>query len=124
MTLTTEQRDAVISAIEQGKSLRSAAKLAGIASETSIRKLVVKDAAFGAQYTQARDLGLDTMADEMLALVDCATPEQVNVAKLQFEARRWYLSKLAPKRYSDKLDLSATVAASVTLVTTPTDEAL
>lgn len=78
---------------------------------------------FAAQYARARDAGLDEMADELLDLADkCregvkrtvkgdgtveeVTGDMVDRARLQVDARKWYLSKLAPKRYGDKLDLN------------------
>ena len=124
MTISAEQRETVLAALEEGKSLRDAAAVAELGSEAAIRRLVAKDEAFATQYARARDIGLDKMADEALAITDDATPGDVNVARLRFDARRWYLSKLAPKRYSDKLDLSGSIKASVTLRTTPEDEAL
>jgi hypothetical protein len=75
------------------------------------------------QYARARDVGLDVMADECIALADVCregvrtrktvtadgkveietvTSDMIERAKLQFQARQWYLSKLAPKRYGDQ----------------------
>lgn len=68
-------------------------------------------------YTRARQLGLDEMADEMLDIADDGTNDFVEVemkkggkriladrelvqrSQLRVEARKWYLSKLAPRRY-------------------------
>ena len=36
--------------------------------------------------------------------------ENVNRSKLRVETRKWYASKLAPKRYGDKLELSGEIA--------------
>jgi hypothetical protein len=35
--------------------------------------------------------------------------DQVERSKLQIDARKWYLSKIAPKRYGDKLEVDQTV---------------
>lgn len=67
---------------------------------------------FADRYARARDLGLDVVADEVMAIVDAPVGSTENGAtdsgavadkRLRFDARRWYLSKLAPKRYGDKV---------------------
>ena len=39
----------------------------------------------------------------MLEISDLATPEDVSVAKLRVDARKWYITKVAPKKYGDKV---------------------
>ncbi len=67
---------------------------------------------FADRYARARDLGLDVVADEVMAIVDAPVGSTDNGAtdsgavadkRLRFDARRWYLSKLAPKRYGERL---------------------
>ena len=67
---------------------------------------------FADRYTRARDLGLDTIADQVLDIADEPVPTNehgstdsgaVADKRVRFDARRWYLSKLAPKRYGDKV---------------------
>jgi terminase small subunit-like protein len=60
------------------------------------------------QYTQARDAGLDVMADEVLEISDRTSLPAVGRDRLRFDARRWYLSKLAPKRYGDQVRVETT----------------
>lgn len=83
--------------------------------EATVRGWVTDDReGFAAQYARARDAGLDKMADEVLQIADDASRDWVKVdgkkslnaehvqrSRLRFDARRWYLSKLAPKRYGD-----------------------
>ncbi len=71
-------------------------------SEAAVRRWVVEDyEGFAAQYTRARDIGLDCVADEVFEIADDGSEHQRD--RLRFDARRWYLSKLAPKRYGDKI---------------------
>lgn len=75
---------------------------------------------FAAQYARARDAGLDTLADEVFEIADDGTNdyveketkkgkeivfdgEHVQRSRLRFDARRWYLSKLAPKKYGERV---------------------
>lgn len=80
---------------------------------------------FADRYTRARDEGLDAMAEELMDIADDGTndfiplafggdddgggkkpevfnSEHVQRSKLRVDARKWYLSKLAPKRYGDR----------------------
>ena len=78
---------------------------------------------FSDQYARARDAGLDVMADELLQISD----EQAAVTRLNGETfdpdvqrdrlrvdtRKWYLSKLAPKRYGDKIAVEHSGSVSI-----------
>ncbi len=72
--------------------------------ESTVRLWAVKNVeGFYPQYEASRNIGLDAMADEIMEVVDGRChPEDVSHRRLRFDARRWYLSKLAPKRYGDK----------------------
>ena len=74
---------------------------------------------------RARDIGLERMAEETVEIADDsgldvvmtedgprADGEVVQRAKLRVDTRKWLLSKLAPKRYGDRLQVDATVAVS------------
>ena len=54
------------------------------------------------------------MADACLAIADevatAETSEAVNAARLRVDTRKWYLSKLAPKRYGDRAQVALTDA--------------
>jgi len=76
---------------------------------------------FSAQYAQARDLGLDAMADELLEISDDSSGDERETeagvvmntefaarSRLRVDTRKWFLSKLAPKRYGDRLDVAVT----------------
>ena len=80
------------------------------------------------------------MADEMIRLVDTCregvktrrkvlpdgtveietiTADMVERAKLQLDARKWYLSKLAPKRYGDQQPAAGGASVQINLVVLP-----
>jgi hypothetical protein len=65
-------------------------------------------------------MGLDTMAEQLLEIADDGTNdfvadkhggttlnmEHINRSRLRVDTRKWYLSKLAPKRYGEKVDVN------------------
>ena len=83
-----------------------------------VRRRLLVDADFYTKYAQARDLGLDAMADDLLDIADDGTNDwgyddkgnpkpdidHIKRSALRVDVRKWYLSKLAPKRYGDKIN--------------------
>ena len=116
-TVTIEQRAIVLEALEDGASLRVAANAAKLGSEAAIRRLTLLDAHFATQYTHARDMALDKMADEVIAIADDETIDPAS-RRVRMDARRWYLSKLAPKRYGDRIEHQLTIKHDVAALST------
>lgn len=52
------------------------------------------------RYVRAREAGLDAEADR--AIEEALTAEDAALGRLALDARKWYLSKLMPKKYGDK----------------------
>lgn len=99
---TTKLAEEICKRLSAGESLRKICKSAHMPTEGAVRGWVVDDVGdFSAQYTRARNIGLDVLADEVLAIAD--GKGDVQRARIKFDARRWYLSKLAPKRYGDRV---------------------
>ena len=106
-----------------GESLRSICRDEALPHESTVRAWVVDDhKGFSTQYARARDIGLEVMADEILEISDDGSNdwmerlgkdgeaigrqlngEHVQRSRLRVDTRKWILSKLAPKRYGDKL---------------------
>ena len=104
----------VLKHMREGKSLRQSTKKANIAKQTFL-DWVDKDPELSGQYAQARADMIDCLADEIMEIADeKLTPTgdgkvdsaMVQWQKLRMEARKWSLSKMAPKKYGDKLELS------------------
>lgn len=126
---TPEKAEFVLGQLADGKSLRRICETEeGMAfvpplKPSTIRWWVVDDVqGFAAQYARARDVGLEAMADDLFDIADDGSndlmtitkgdmeydvenKEVTNRSKLRVETRKWYLSKLAPKRYGEKLAL-------------------
>lgn len=112
---TSELANAICERLADGESLRSICQLEDMPAESTVRHWALEDRdGFFAQYTRARDVGLDCMADRVLHDADTAT--DASLGRLKMDARRWYLSKLAPKRYGDKVEVEHAGEVKVTRV--------
>lgn len=61
------------------------------------------DPDFVRKYTRAREVQAHRETDQIRDIADSATVEDVNVARLRIDARKWRASKLAPKHYGDRV---------------------
>ena len=111
-----------------GESLRSICSDESLPPESTVRTWAVDDhQGFFAQYARARDIGLDAIADETMEISDngsndwmerngqdsegwAINGEHVQRSRLRVDVRKWYLSKLAPKRYGDRLSVTQETA--------------
>jgi len=106
----------VLDSMTGGMSMRQSCIKAGIGASTWI-DWVTADRDLGERYARAREGLLDAMVDQVLSLADAPVPVLDNGAtdpgmvrqrQLQIDARKWILSKLAPNKYGDRLDVSVT----------------
>lgn len=113
---TPEICEAICDGIAQGKSARTMCVEIGIAQPT-LWKWLNDDEQFAKHYARAKELGHDLLAEEILQIADetqndwleredgtrYIDNEAVQRSRLRVDARKWYLSKLSPKKYGDKL---------------------
>ncbi len=126
-TYTPEIAALICERLAAGESLRAICRVAGMPPESTVRGWVIDNVqGFGAQYARARDIGLDALAEEALAIADTPVEgvrreesdegykevreDMLGHRKLQVDTRKWYLSKLAPKKYGDKTSMELTGA--------------
>jgi hypothetical protein len=93
--------------IASGESLRSICK----DPKMPVRQTIVNwlfdenKKAFLDHYETSRGLGYDEMFDELYEIAD--TGEDVQRDRLRVDTRKWYLSKVMPNKYGDKLDMTS-----------------
>ncbi|WP_256893604.1 terminase small subunit [Rodentibacter caecimuris] len=97
-----EVADDICHLIAKGESLRKICERPGMPSQSMIFRWINENHEFREQYARARENQADFLLEEMLEISDLATPEDVSVAKLRVDARKWYITKVAPKKYGDK----------------------
>jgi hypothetical protein len=97
-----------------GLSCFKACQAAGVPNSTFMR-WVDSDDKLAEKYAHARQELIERMADEVLELADSEVPaagdgkkdwQAIQKHKLQVDTRKWLLSKLAPKKYGDKIEVS------------------
>lgn len=92
--------------IANGESLRTITSEAGMPHRSTVHKWLFERKEFSDQYARAREAQADTYADEM---EDIARDPKIDVqrARLIIDTRKWNASKLKPKKYGDKLDMTS-----------------
>jgi hypothetical protein len=104
----------VLSGMRSGLSAFKACEKAGVAQST-FNLWCDSDAALAEKYAQARADLIERIANEVMELSDADVGvlsdgkkdwAAVQKHKLQVDTRKWLLSKLAPKKYGDKLELT------------------
>jgi hypothetical protein len=114
---TEKLADEICERLSLGESLRAICEDAHMPTETAVRKWAVNDVnGFSSRYTSAREAQADHYAEEIVTIAD--TAEDANLARLRVDARKWFASKVAPKRYGDKItqQLTGPEGGSVTFV--------
>src|SRR5690606_13711912 len=111
--------------IINGATLRRSLDESSIAYETFFR-WIDEDEAKSKQYARATELRAEAMAEELLRIAD--TPEEGETTKvfsdggvevttgdmlqhrrLQVDTRKWLMSKMFPKKYSEKFSVDTTL---------------
>ncbi len=113
---TPELAQEICLRLAEGETLRSVCKDNHMPDERRVRAWVVEDRnGFAPHYARARDSGLDCMADQLIEVArdgsqDNYDPDTGKInqesyqrSRLHVDTLKWYLSKLAPKRYGDRL---------------------
>jgi Bacteriophage Sf6, terminase small subunit-like len=112
-------REVLLLRLEAGETLRQVCRSRTMPSEAMVRKWTREDPdGFGAQYTQARLLGYQTLADELLEIADdgrndwleregvpVINGEAIARSRLRVDTRKWLLAKALPKIYGDRLEV-------------------
>jgi hypothetical protein len=111
--------DEICERLAKGESLR---KICGsdrddfIPGRTTVLKWLCENEAFASQYARAREAQADFYVEEIVAIADgeglsiaigdeapATYPTDHNRDRLRIDARKWVASKLAPKKYGDKV---------------------
>ncbi|MCM5682504.1 terminase small subunit protein [Schlegelella sp. S2-27] len=121
---TEEMAALICEEIASGKSLREICKQDGMPDKVTVLRWLDAHESFRTQYARAREAQAETIFEEILEIADDArndwmeqhaddaqtagwkfNGENVQRSRLRVDARKWFLGKVAPKKYGDKLDV-------------------
>lgn len=108
-----------------GESLRVICFDKEMPNASTVHAWVLEDKeGFSKKYARARDIQAEVMFDEILEISDDGTNDYMSItkgnvtynvedrevtnrSKLRVDARKWYLSKVLPKKFADKIDVTS-----------------
>jgi len=105
-----EIQEKVITEIQTGRSLRQVCGDDGMPNFRTVQRWIVSDGSFAVKYARARTAQADTLFDRMEAVEEAVSAGTMDshAARVVLDSMRWRASKLAPKVYGDRLDVSVT----------------
>ena len=142
MAFNQETADKVCERLAAGESLNAICKEDGFPAESTVRRWAMLDVeGFAANYTRARELQAHYLADQIITISDTTLEgeettikadgsretkigDMLGHRKLQVDSRKWYLSKVLPKVYGDKMETTHKGSVGVTMQATDADEKL
>lgn len=127
---TEDMATAICAEISSGRSLRSICDDDGMPDKATIFRWLAANETFRDQYARARETQADAMLEEILEIADDGKSDKyvdgegnertdqdvIARSRLRVDARKWAMSKMAPKKYGDKLDLNHAGGVTVQLV--------
>lgn len=128
MAYTEERKEKVFEKIiteiaDVGTPLRTILKRAGMPSSSTFF-IWLDDESFSKRYARAKEVQAEALADEILEIADDGTNDYMTIVKgdmeynvenrevtsrsrLRVDTRKWVLSKILPKKYGDKIDVTS-----------------
>jgi len=104
-TYSSDRGKAICWSLTEGESLRTICEQPNAPTRTTVYRWLEDNEEFRGQYTRARERYAELEGESLIALADAATPQTVQVVKLQIDTRKWILSKWLPKKYGEKTAL-------------------
>lgn len=119
-TYTQELADKICEEIALGSSLRTALKGDDMPSMSMVFRWLREHAEFREQYARATEERTEAMSEDILDIADDGTNDymetdkgvqyngdSVQRARLRVDTRKWLMSKMKPKKYGDKIDVTS-----------------
>lgn len=109
--MTEQGRETILQRLAEGESLSAICKTDGMPDRSTVQRWQNDDSDFDAAVTRAREYGFEQRAAD--AVKDAKAATDAGLARLAFDAERWYLGKLSnafsdnkPQQHKVDLDLS------------------
>ena len=130
-TFSQDIADAICERIISGDSLRHICDDDSMPSASTVFKWLRDIEAFSQQYARAKTAQAEVMAEELLDIAEDGRNDWIEVenkrgggthielnreaierSRMRIDVRKWLMSKMMPKKYGDKLELSGDVTHS------------
>jgi hypothetical protein len=116
--------------IADGMTIRELCKADDMPAKSTVFLWLANHKEFSDQYARAKEAQADDMAEELLEISDngandwmernrgeergwVANGEHIQRSRLRVDARKWLMSKMAPKKYGDKVEHSGNLGFQV-----------
>ena len=123
-TYTQEIADRICEQLAMGESLRTACKGDDMPSVATVFNWFRTYPEFLEQYARAKQESADAMAEEILDIADDGSNDWMKVnygetefwktngealqrSRLRVDTRKWLMSKMKPKKYGEKIDMTS-----------------
>jgi hypothetical protein len=123
---TQDLADQICEGIIDGMSLRKVLRQDGMPAGQTVWRWLRENQSFSEQYTRATAERAEAMAEDIMEISDDGTNdyiednyqegktpgyalngENIQRSKLRVDTRKWLMSKMQPKKYGDKLDVTS-----------------
>jgi hypothetical protein len=105
---TQDIADDICTSMAAGQSLRKICEQDGMPAASTVFKWLLEHPAFAEQYARAREAVVERWAHEIVELADEPVAPNDNAAvqraRLRVDTRKWLMSKLAPRKYGDRVE--------------------
>ena len=123
-TFNQKIADEICEGLAMGYSIRTVLKPDHMPAISTFFRWMREHEDFQKQYARSKQEAADAMAEDLLDIVDDGTNDWMTINKggyemqvvdkeavmrsrLRADTRRWLMSKMKPKKYGDKLDLTS-----------------
>ena len=89
--------------IAEGQSLRAICRDEDMPDRATVLRWLDAHDEFAAKYARAREVQADLLFEDMQEVADSGSPEDTQRARLRVMTMQWRASKLAPKKYGEKI---------------------
>lgn len=107
--------DAICERLIAGESMRTICIDTDMPAQSMVYAMMAKDETFRSSIARAREMGQEAIIDGTVDLADEATVDNHQVIKLRIWARQWRASKIAPRKYGDKLAIGGDADSPLTI---------
>ena len=121
---TKKLADKICSQLATGLSMRSVARDEKFPAMTTLFRWLREKEEFRKQYARAKEESVDAMVEDIIDIADDGTNDYMTITKgdteynvedrevtnrsrLRVDTRKWIVSKLKPKKYGDKVDITS-----------------